>query len=673
MKSKMLFFNINIILEDLKRYWGIAALYFLTLFFSGPLTIISSLDDPNNYSYEQVNNFLTLRHANFQMMFSIIFPILLALFIFRYLQQKKSTTLMHSFPITRGQLFHSHNIAGVLLLILPILLTTVVLIVLLNVYHDGSALFEKIFTISNILRWAWFSLLANLVVYFISVLVAMVTGISLIQMILSFICIFLPLGFSSLMFTNFDQLLYGFAVNNNLLESFVAKIIPSTAFLGKETMDSHFIGWYILLSILLYFISYAFYKKRHLESASDPIAFHLLKPIFKYGFTFCSMFLGGAYFYIIKRIDSWAYIGYMMGAFLGYMIAEMIIQKSIWIFKNLKGFVIYTVVILIAFTGIKFDLVGYEKRIPNVEDIQSVYYGNGLYRYWSDDAFDSSLKTSENIHLVRNLHSEIIANKEKFIHEKENIIMRYIGIAYKLKNGKTLTREYHVPKEFANTNGTIPKIYESKEYKMNHYDIFHLDLNHVNYIRIDPELRNHGNNVKIVDADEIRAMTDAIKIDIMDETYKESTDTKNPWAHIQIYMDKENNLDDPDGRDHIYTSWKKHYKHLSKWLKENGYDEKARVMPENVDYIVIEKASEELKSRTSYSSTELERELTENKNEKILEIKDKEQIEKILFHYGPNWHDEKTYIIGFYYTNGDSEINFMTQENTPEFVKNYFK
>ncbi|MCT4617835.1 MAG: hypothetical protein N4A62_00340 [Marinisporobacter sp.] len=124
-------------------------------------------------------------------------------------------------------------------------------------------------------------------------------------------------------------------------------------------------------------------------------------------------------------------------------------------------------------------------------------------------------------------------------------------------------------------------------------------------------------------------------------------------------------------RDHIYASWKKYYKHLSKWLKENGYYEKARVMPENVAHIVMGKTSEELKSRTSYSSTELERQLAENK--KRLEIKDKEQIEKILFHYGPNWHNEITYIIGFYYTNGDSEIDFMTQENTLEFVKNYFR
>lgn len=670
MKSKMLFFNIHIILEDLKRYWAISVLYLLTLFFSGPLPIISVFNNPDITYDQTITNFFHLTHADFQMMLSIIFPILLSLLIFRYLQQNKSTTLMHSFPITRGQLFHSHNIAGVLLILFPIVLIAIILIVILNIHNNGSELFKEIFTISNIFRWAYFSILANLVVYFISVLVAMITGISLIQMILSFIAIFLPLGFSMLMVLNFDQLLYGFVVNNRFLENFVAKIIPNTAFLSEETINSNFILWYIVLSILLYFIAYTFYKKRNLESASDPIAFVLLKPIFKYGFTFCAMILGGSYFYMIEKTDSWCYIGYIIGATLGYIIAEMIIQKSIWIFKNLKGFVIYAVVILIAFTGIKFDLIGYEKKVPSVDDIQSVYYGNGLYRYWSDKGIaNDSLKTSENINLVRDLHSEIIAHKDEFIHKQENIPMKCVSIAYTLKNGKTLTREYTIPSEYVNKNSFITKIYESTEYKMSCYDIFDLDINHINYINIDPELDNRFNGIKIIDPKEIRDMLNAIKKDILDETYEESIDNKSPWARIKIYPDDLKSIE----KDYIYISWEKHYTHLSSWLKSNGYYEKSRVMPKDIDYILIGKPSEKLKNSNSYSSSELEKELQENKNKERLEIKDKEQIEEVLINHGYNWHNKKDYIIGFYYTNGERELDFITEKYAPEFVKNFFK
>ncbi|MCT4617849.1 MAG: ABC transporter permease [Marinisporobacter sp.] len=672
MKSKMSFFNTAIILEDLKRYWGIAVLYFLSLFFSTTLDLILLFNPSDGYYHEKINNFLELRHANSQMMFSIIFPILLSVLLFRYLQQSKSTTLLHSFPVTRGQLFHSHNIAGVLLLILPTLFIGVIFLVFLNIHHDGSELFKNILTVSKVFRWAYFSILTNLVVYFISVLVSMVTGISLIQIILSFIAIFLPTGISMLLTVNFKQLLYGFAVNEQFLENFVTKIIPITSFLSDKTINDSFLWWYILLNIILYFLAYIFYQKRALESASDPIAFNLLKPIFKYGFTFCSMILSGAYFYMLEKIDSWLYMGYFIGAFLGYIIAEMIIQKSIWIFKNLKGFVLYTMIILLVFVGIKFDFIGYEKNIPNSEDIESVYYGNGLYDYWEEDR-NYSLKTSENIDLVRDLHSQIIKNKEIFAHKEENVFLKYIGIAYKLKNGKTLTRGYSVPKEFAYKNVFIPKIYESKEYKMSTYDIFHLDLDHVNYIRIHPESNHNADDVKIVDPNEILNMTNALKADLLDQTYEESIDNKNSWASIQIYMDKEKDLDESHRRSSIHISWEKHYKYFPKWLKENGYYEKSRVLPENIASIIIEKANEETQNFHSYNVSDLAKELTTNKDKKRLEIKDQAQMEKILFNTGYGYGDTKNYIIGIYFTNGDSQIEWMTQENAPEFVKGFFK
>lgn len=673
MKSKMSFFNTAIILEDLKRYWGIAVLYFLSLFFSTTLDLILLFNPSDGYYQEKINNFLELRHANSQMMFSIIFPILLSVLLFRYLQQSKSTTLIHSFPITRGQLFHSHNIAGVLLLIFPILLTGIIFLVFFNIHHDGSELFKEIFTVSKVFRWTYFSILANLVVYFISVLVAMVTGISLIQMILSFITIFLPTGISMLLAVNFEQLLYGFTINQQFLESFVTKIIPVTGFLSEKTINTDFLWWYVLLSILLYFMAYIFYQKRNLESASDPIAFNLLQPLFKYGFTFCSMILSGGYFYMLEKIDSWLYIGYFIGAFLGYIIAEMIIQKSIWIFKNLKGFAFYSIVILLIFAGIKFDLMGYEKNIPNPEDIEHVYYGDGLYGYWQNEK-KPHLKTLEHIDLVRKLHSQIIKNKGIFTHEEENVFMKYIGIAYKLKNGETITRAYIVPKEFVYKNEFIPKIYESKEYKVNthDYDLFHLNLDHVNYICIDPALNHNNAGAKIVDPHEIRTLTNAIKMDILEETYEESIDSKNSWAGIQIYIDGEKALDDSSKRDHIYTSWKKHYQYLPNWLKENGYYEKSRVLPKNIDSMIIEKVDEDTKDFHSYNVSELAIELTTNKDTKKLEIKDKDQMEKILFSAGYNYSDTRSYIIGIYYTNGDRDIEWMTKENAPEFIKSFF-
>lgn len=673
MKSKTSFFNKYIILEDLKRYWGVGVFYFLALFFEGPLKIIFLFSNPNSTPNRTIERFLNFKYADFQVMLSIGFPILLAMLIYRYLQQSKSTNVMHSFPVTRKELFNSHCIAGTLLLFFPVVVISIILMTILGANNDGGLFFKEIFTISSILKWAGITIITNTVGYFISSLVAMISGMTLIQGILSFIFMFLPIGLGTLMIINFDQIIYGFTVNRDGFDDLIMTIVPITTLMSDVTIDAGIILWYALLALTLYIVAYYFYKKRDLESASDPIAFDILKPIFKYGVTFCGMILGGAYFYGMEKNNLWLYIGYFIGAFLGYIIAEMIIKKSIWIFKNLKGFVIYSIAIIIIFTGIKLDLFGYEKRIPDLEDIESVYYGDSLYSYWKNEK--SNLNNSENIKFVNRIHEEIIERKQEFIAREEDRDNRIIGIVYELKNGRKIVREYTVPSDYVEKNKSIAKLYESVEYKMNSYNIFDLDVSKISYIDINSELNHRDERLKIIEEKEIREMIKAIKADILSETYEEFMDERSGWADINIHYEKEEKQDSHDREkyDRVYAEWAKHDENLPRWLEENGYYERARVMPEDIDYIIIEEASEDI-DPDNYDTVELEMQLKDNKNKKRMEIRDKDKIEDILVKYGRNWRDEKEYIVGFYFKEEDNNsINWVNGKNLPQFVIDYFK
>ncbi len=677
MRYKTLFFNKSILFEDLKRYWGLAVLYFLALFFTGPMQIMLRLSNTTNNNTYIVKRFLEIRGSEIQILYSIVFSIILAMLIFRYLHQNKSATMMHAFPITRQELFHSHNITGFILLTLPILLNALILVTLMFVYNDGSELFTKVYTSSNILIWLGKTVVVDIVIYLIAVFTAMITGISLIQGILSFIFLFLPMGLVSLLLMNFDQLIYGFTVNQNLLEGYVIKAIPLTAMLDNVAMNIGIVTWYIILSLVLYISGYHFYNKRQLESASDPIVFNILKPIFKYGVTFCAMVLGGAYFYSIKRYEIWLYIGYIIGGYLGYLIAEMLIQKSIWVFKNIKGLAVYLMVIFIIFMGINFDVFGYEKRIPDLDNVENAYYGYSLYGYWNED--EKGLEDSENIKNIQKLHEELIRNKEIFSKINENQQTRNIGIAYELKNGKVVAREYSVPIEFIERNNTIGKIYESKEYKINHYEIFNLDESIIDYAELysyDVPIPNK--NIKLIDIDEINEMIEIIKLDILDETYEEYIDDTKPWANIRFQYkkaedltgieDKEEYMEKVENR--ISVSWKRSYSHLSKWLKDKGYYERVRLMPEEINYIVVQEIDKDMAEKEIHRTIDISE---FSKSKKRIEIKDKDKIEEILWKYEENWPENKKYIIGFYLNNGNDFIGWLEEENTPEYIKDSLK
>ena len=74
----------------------------------------------------------------------------------------------------------------------------------------------------------------------------------------------------------------------------------------------------------------------------------------------------------------------------------------------------------------EFDVFGFEKRVPEPEDIESVWLNS------------SEIKEEENIKNITELHKQIIKNKKAI--EKEGDL--YTNISYRLKNGKSISRRY---------------------------------------------------------------------------------------------------------------------------------------------------------------------------------------------------------------------------------------
>ncbi len=684
MKSKISFINPGILLNDFKGFSWIGVVYLLGLLFSTPLQILMLYSEQKKFGGEYVPQYDLLQNqfrdifqfdSGMQIILILTIPVIVAILLFRYLQVNRSANMIHTLPIKRETLYNTHLIAGIILLYLPIIVTG------LTSWIIKTALGIHYFTNQDIITWIGINLIFNLILFISTVTVGMMTGMTSVQGVLTYILLFLPTGLSFLLLHNIRVFVYGFAYDYYLENIIISPLmrIPELYHNPFTTID---ILTYVGISITLYFIARILYNRRQLETATCSISFSTLRPIFKYGVTFCSMLLVGSYFNEVQDGLGWTIFGYFLGSLLGYVIIEIIINKSLSIFKvrNLKGYVIYAVITTVLITGINFDLTGYEKTIPELKNVESVYFNHSFYNLTNPDIpyasdtheLQTKLYTRNNIKMIYSdpynivniyrLHKQIINNIEE---EKNQIQSNYnshnrnICLAYKLKNGRMLYRHYEI-----DTNkymAYLKPLYESLEYKKLHYDILNITPEPVDKIEVNAHEINKS--VKITDPTLIKQAINALQNDVKDQTYESMTDNKPAWADINILMNNE---------ERIHLNWNKSFINFEQWLKEINEFDNARIIPaQDIKYAIVERNLDN--NEITYEKKQIayqETEAPKDSNIKRLEIKDPEQLEVCLRRY--KYKGNTPYTIGFYLNNGDTFYGGFFEEDMPEFVKEFF-
>ena len=191
------------------------------------------------------------------------------------------------------------------------------------------------------------------------------------------------------------------------------------------------IAGYCIAGIVLMVLALMLYKIRNMETAGDIVAIPVLKPIFKYCMCFGTAIVAGTLgtelLYFAPGGAFPAFLFMLLGAFTGYFAAEMMMKKSLRVFgEKWKGLIISFCIIGAFVACFEFDVFGFEKRVPEPENVESVW----LNSY--------EIKEEENIKNITELHKQIIKNKKAI--EKEGDL--YTNISYRLKNGKSISRRY---------------------------------------------------------------------------------------------------------------------------------------------------------------------------------------------------------------------------------------
>ncbi|WP_053366436.1 DUF6449 domain-containing protein [Bacillus sp. FJAT-27245] len=652
MPSRMSLFNKDMILQIGRSVGWISIVYFLVLLFILPIRMMMMYADRDIHGWAPQET-LFLYEFGIQFVLLIAAPVLLSVFLYRYLHVRQWSDLMHSLPIKRTHIYNFYTVAGLVFLALPILLIGVIILVLHTVY--GWNLYMSV---EDIAIWTGLTLVFNFLFYLAGVFVAMVTGISAVQAVLTYILLLFPAGISLLVIYNLGMLLYGFPSSYYGVRN-LEYLSPLTNFTVLETSKGH-IGWmevlvYIAISAVLYVLGLFIYQKRKTEAASDAIAFDSLKVVFKFGVTVCTMMLGGMYFGDFQRSFGWMVFGYAFGASIGYFVAEMVLQKTWRVFNNFRGFAIYAGIIAVMILGLQ-AFGPYEKHIPAQKEIESVLITNYLRIYDDTDALyrPVPLKGEEAIELARELHATIIEKGKS--NSREPRITQQFFITYELKDGGKVVREYNInPNEY---ESWLRPLELSKEYKHSINPIFKIKESSLRQIVIHDGV---GLNKKVIisESREVKEALSILKKEVENESYEEWKKPVGTKSIIEIQSYKGS----------VQLDLKKSYNEFAAWLNELGLLEEASISAKDVEYIAVLKNSQDWRSR--YTGEFFDNPLMPYSNKLI--IKEKQDIQRALEQSGRGWGENEGYVaVVVYKQYGMKEMRSFDENNVPEFIKSHF-
>ncbi|KMY42779.1 DUF6449 domain-containing protein [Peribacillus loiseleuriae] len=655
MPSKTSWFNKEICMQIFRNMGWVGIVYFLGLVFALPLKMLMMHTNDEYIYYQEIKNpFSYLFEIQYGLM--LIIPVLLAIFLFLYVHLKDSADFLHSLPISRKVLFNHYVGMGVAFLTIPVLVISCTVFILRSVLDVGMFI-----SIEEILIWTGITWLFPLFIFFCAVFVGMITGMAILQGVLTYLLLLFPTGILVLAAFNFKYFLHGFSYEYYLtskVETY-SPILYGASF-ENRAMSVPAALLFSGLIVVLYFASLWLYKKRHIEAASSAMAFRAIKPIFIYGVALCVMLFCGMYFGETQNSTGWLIFGYIAGSLLGYFGAKMIIEKTWRVFGEYKRYLYFAGSVGLVLVLFQFDFTGFEKKTPEFSEIKQVYIGNSVYGYANSDELGQAkyLKKRENIQNVLALHKTLINEEGKT--RKGNRYDDNLFFFYELENGKRLVRQYSVPKNHSLTHLLKP-VYESTEYKELIYPILSLDETKIDKIAISSNAPvNKGTS--ITEQKQILDSIAALREDLRAETYEEMMDKSRAYSSIELLLNNDKRL---------YMEWMPDYENFERWLKQNNMLENSRVTADDLYQVWIAPRKDiDQNLLHAYSNDELIKEF--KSKESVLKVEDKQEIEMVL--ENSKWPSDGEYVILFVYEKGNSvEVMDFIHNKMPDFIMDYFE
>lgn len=481
MPSKRSYFNRTLFRKHLSRFWplwGIVSLVGALL----PLYLQLALMQHGAH----VTSTAFFREGLYQIAayfvpgFTCCYAILCVMAVWGYLYNARSVGLMHTLPVDRTCLFLTNTLAGLAMALIPFAVTggLLCLISLCWGFFDLIAVLNTILVV----------LFCTLLFFGMGTLCAMLTGHAFVLPVFYLLGNFLAFLMEALTTSLSKDFLIGIPsaeeIRRMSLFSPVVMIYTVFGACYEPTPDGleqtaqlrnmWIVALYALVGLAMLALAWHLYRRRQSESAGDVVAFRWLRPIFRYGAALLSGLTLGRLLYELMWRTLFQRGNYasplpmtvclFLGGLLGYYAASMLLAKSRRVFgrKSLPGVGIVAAGAVALCLLVSVDLFGVERRVPERDEIESVSISDrGIYSEWSAEDYP------EQSEALREFHQTIVNDRDyirsyipDFDKEENKVFSHYIRLAYRLKDGSTLTREYDLwmSEERVETAGTYENL-----------------------------------------------------------------------------------------------------------------------------------------------------------------------------------------------------------------------
>lgn len=441
MKLKTSFFKGVTLKKDILRFAPIWALYLI-----GMLMVLLEMG-----SYGDYDNFARNRMPGLVVGFGVVnlcYAGICANLLFGDLYNTKLCYSLHAMPYRRESWLLTHLVSGLLFSLVPNLIASLYLMFVLESYWFLALYWLLAMTLQYLFFYGVASVsvlltgnrFAMLLVYagfnFVAMLLYATVNVIYIPMLEGVIAnledfsIFSPV----VRLFSFDYFTF------TRIENKYQDIYDITKYFYRYDGLADGWGYLAILGVMglaAMAASFWLYRRRHLESAGDFVAFPKLKSIACVIMTLCVALCFALVGELFGSYIAWLIVGLIVGFFGSLMLLER--RLRVFRKKTFLGFAAMALAVTLSLLSVYCDWFGIESWTPKADRVQSVTVSNTRYdRYY--DGMRVTLEEEADI-------AQIIAAHQDILDRVDGNYSSYhtVCLTYKMKSGRTVVRYYHAP------------------------------------------------------------------------------------------------------------------------------------------------------------------------------------------------------------------------------------
>ena len=449
MRSRTSLYNKGFGLHLLRRFWPLWTLWLAALLLAGPLAITGNRPESYARAAEYVNelNRALLQSGVLLAYAAVAAGALVAMAMLSYLYNPRNCGMVNALPMRREEAYLTAFLTG----LVPMLAADVLVFLLMLGLFGGVEGVER----AHIATWFGTVLMSNTAFYGMACFCGLLTGqvavLPAVYVVLNCAATVAEGAVRAL----FGTIVYGYSYNGYSLGwlSPLPQMVMTLRVIGERSgklgeLPVYHLGGTAYLAALcalglaLPLLGLPILRRRQMESAGEIVAVPVLRPIFRLcmavgtAIVFACLMCEG----IVSRMLAGTALAaavillLCVGAALGWFAAEMLMKKTLRVFgRGWKQLGVLCVCLAAVAILAEYDAVGYEKRVPDPAEVESVFLPlNGL-----------TLREPESIESYCRFHREIIAHKAE---NEAARTQRYwiMTVSYSLRDGSVFSRNYRL-------------------------------------------------------------------------------------------------------------------------------------------------------------------------------------------------------------------------------------